>query len=327
MKLYGVYSDTSVREITDYIIAPSEKTIISDVGLQKVEIKVEDVKTFFYIFVNSKEIEKFTITVGKNCDYSTIQDVLQSINDSSEYRQYTIYINEGTYDITDSGINALLLKPYVSFQGANKAKTIIKHCEGVTTDNNADSSKNIFDVPANIDLGIVEIKNMTLITSGIKGCIHLDSSWTGTVYMENLILNNDNIPENDYNIYCAGSRGCINCAVGKNQIIHVNKCIANGYIWTHDRDQWEVTSEEKAIFKVENTICDYLWIGSQSKPGNRHAIFTNNQMNCIRLISSDMGYYWNILLNGNKLNYISAKVSDSVGGIIYMIFSLMASMF
>lgn len=181
---------------------------------------------------NTEKIKENVIYVGIDKSYQTIQSALLSIIDSSYYNRYIVLVDTGIYDISDSNIDFLPIKPYVTIKGIDKSACVINF-----RSNLKDAKKNVFQQCTEFGCGYAEVCNFTLITENIKGGLHLDSdTWTGEIYFHDIIINDISSEEVfdsnlDYYWYMRASVGAINLATHIGQKIVIENIQTNGYIF------------------------------------------------------------------------------------------------
>ena len=116
-------------------------------------------------------------------DYTKIKDALDSITDSSEAKQYVVYIHEGTYNIEDEVFGGdysqqptgLFIPDYVSLVGVGKRANIV--IDGRLDSNNINISQSTAFSTVN-SLGNVSLENLTIYAKNCRYCWHSDGGWT-----------------------------------------------------------------------------------------------------------------------------------------------------
>lgn len=235
--------------------------------------------------VSSKET---VINVGASRTYTTIQAALNSITDNDSEHRYLVLVDEGTYDISNAGINYLPIMEYVNIKGVSKAKTKI-----IFRASTKSAEKNVFQNHASRmhSGGFAEVSNFTIYTENIKGALHLDdASWVGTVYFHDIdafSYATEEVfdPTKDYYIYMAASLGVINLSTHKKQHIIIENIETNGYIYSHTNPSPidDLITEDGGKFEVINCACNWIGLYSNGDRVRKKAIIKNNKCNFIKI--------------------------------------------
>lgn len=267
-----------------------------------------------FLFNKVEEVENALITVGENGNFSTIQDAVNSINDSSENNRYTILVDVGTYDITNAGILFIPIKPYVTIKGVDKAKCIISFRPSTK-----DSYKNVFQQSNDFGKGYAEVCNFTLITENIKGGLHLDdASWKGEIYFHDIIIDDISSeevfePSLDYYNYMGASIGAINLATHLGQKIVIENVQTNGYIYSHSlpSNLSDMDNENAGEFIVKNCVCDWIGVYGNGEAVRKKCVLENNKCHFIKIAFIDnynLGVMcWNTILVNNHTDFIASQ--------------------
>ena len=252
------------------------------------------------------------INVGANRTYTTIQDAINSITDASALNRYTVLVDEGTYDISNAGINRIPIKAYINIIGVSKKCKIVQRLASYS------ASYNAFENVAGFN-GEAEIANFTIITEKSKGALHLDSNnWRGKIHFHDIecqVIENEEPydPSLDYYKFMAASHGAINTATHGNQEIVIENVVTNGYIYSHtENNGTNNINVAPSKFVVKNCICDWIGLYSNGDKVRKTAIIERNRCNFIKIHFNDkfnLGYMtWdNIILNDNRCSFVMGE--------------------
>ena len=254
------------------------------------------------------------ITVGAGKQYGTIESAIASITTNSVSNRYTVLVYEGTYDITNSGILFIPIKPYVTIKGIDKSKCIIKF-----KPDEKDSTKNVFQQSANFGYGYGEVCNLTIETENIKGALHLDdTSWRGEIYFHDIIVNDisgeeEYDPSLDYYYYFRASVGAINVSTQIGQKIVIENIQTNGYIYSHSNPNAinELNNENGGEFIVRNCICDWIGVYGNGEAVRKNCLIEGNKCQHITISFSNtnnLGFMcWNTVLSNNDTDFVAMQ--------------------
>lgn len=263
---------------------------------------------------NTEKIKENVIYVGIDKSYQTIQLALLSIIDSSYYNRYIVLVDTGIYDISNSNIDFLPIKPYVTIKGIDKSACAINF-----RSNLKDAKKNVFQQCEEFGCGYAEVCNFTLITENIKGGLHLDSdTWIGEIYFHDIIINDISSEEVfdsnlDYYWYMRASVGAINLATHIGQKIVIENIQTNGYIYSHSSTSAinDINNENAGEFIVKNCVCDWLAVYGNGEAVRKNCLFENNKCHYIKISFSDvhnLGYMcWNVTLSKNNTDFVAMQ--------------------
>lgn len=269
-------------------------------------------------WINSTETNIVTktnlITVGSGKQYSTIEAAVASITTNSVNNQYTVLVYEGTYDITNSGILFIPIKPYVTIKGVDKAKCIIKF-----QPNEKDASKNVFRQSDNFGRGHGEVCNFTIVTENVKGALHLDNEyWQGEIYFHDIIVNDisseeEYNPNLDYYWYFRASVGAVNLATHIGQKIVIENVQTNGYIYSHSNTSAinDLNNEDGGEFIVRNCVCDWIGVYGNGDAVRKNCTIEGNKCQHITISFSNannLGFMcWNTNLINNDTDFVAMQ--------------------
>lgn len=248
------------------------------------------------------------VYVGPNETYQTIQAAVAGITDNTKENRYTILLREGTYNISDAGINFIPIKPWVKIQGESRRVKVI------FTSPTHIPYKNIFDVASGFD-GYAEICNMSFETTKVKGTLHLDSpEWKGEVYMHDcdIYTYENEVPHDsskDYFMYQAASFGSINTATHRKQTIRIENIVTNGYIYSHtELDGIQDVNDEPAKFIVKGCVCDWIGVYDNGSKTRKQAIIEDNKCNFIKIACGNVNnldfMQWDVTLKNNNCKFV-----------------------
>ena len=261
-----------------------------------------------------EQIRETVIHVGIDKSYQTIQSALLSIIDSSYYNRYMILVDAGIYDIGDSDIDFLPIKPYVTIKGMDKSACIISFCSKTK-----DANKNVFQQYTKFKNGYAEVCNFTLITENIKGGLHLDSdTWTGEIHFHDVIINDISSEEIfnstlDYYHYMRASVGAINIATHLGQKIVIENIQTNGYIYSHSSTKIlsDLNNKNGGIFIVKNCSCDWIGVYGNGDKVRKYCTLESNKCHFIKICFIDqnnLGYMcWTPTLLNNQTDFVAMQ--------------------
>ena len=310
----GVIAE-NVSALRSYVYTPTKKVLAvrtARMNLTITESVADKAKELNEKIENTAS--KAVVTVGTGKDYATIQAAVNAITDNSKLKKYVILVDEGTYDITDAGIDYIPLKPYVKIQGVDKAKCIISFRPSTK-----DSSKNVFQNASSGFLeGESEVCEFTLVTENVKGALHLDdASWKGTVYFHDIIHKEVSdadtfTPSDDYYMRMDASVGSINLATHIGQTIIIENVTTNGYIYSHTlpaSSSDDLTITDGGTFIVRNCICTYLLCSANGDMVRKNCIFEGNKCTFLKISFNDTTgnefFAWNVELKNNDADFIA----------------------
>lgn len=135
--------------------------------------------------VNEDHVEVVEINVNQagSGDFTTIDDALTSIEDSSKQKQYKVFVHEGTYNIEAEVFGGdysqqkegLFIPNFVSLIGVGKRENII--IDGRLDSSNINISQSTAFSTIN-SVGNVNLENLTIYAKNCRYCWHSDGGWT-----------------------------------------------------------------------------------------------------------------------------------------------------
>lgn len=189
-----------------------------------------------------------------------LRSILESIKDASADVPYTVYLEEGTYDLsnsfTEDEINnskfyGVFVPNFVTLEGVDKRKTIIT-CT-LPTKNEHISTLNLMRTAA--------VKNMTIIGTRTRYAVHDDFATLGDTTEKHYYREYDNCVfkavENYYSLGLA-------CATRSGAIVNIKNCEiigsgSNAFAW-HDNIGFEVSCDITIINTTFTSATDRCFV-------------------------------------------------------------------
>lgn len=258
-------------------------------------------------FTITKKVVKADGTIGVDCDFTNIKEALDSITDNTPFKRYLVEVRNGVYDDSANTDLYLGMLNYVEIVGQSKSGVrVIKRLSG------NDVSKAVFD-PAlyGKEINYSALRNMTIISKGIKSPIHIDTTLiNGVIELSDLDLINENTPSE------ANYLNCLACGLGQNQHVKVQNVRANGKLWAHNKSTHY--TGDGCSFKLNNCISKFIVIGDLLTYGNDVCEIKGCKAEYLMFVhfssaSSPLAYLqpsFAFNFSGNNIDYITAPTSD-----------------
>ena len=291
----------------------------------------------YVVYTNYK-----TITIGQiNCDYNSLYNAMNSINDNSSNTRYLIKIQSGIYYES----TYILCKEYVDIEGNGVDNTIINFAQSDNTDGTPTLDTSCFIICSNISIKNLTIKNIinefTSEFIPITTTILYNPLSINNIILENLVINADCNNTNIYGIYFVNGSKIIlrnidliihGTSTGKNNygIYNENCSECNFYNISNIVDSFETNNNYSIyLYDSECNIYNSTLIANSGTQLNA-GIYTQNSNNVQKLIqiyngqiraSNSVDYsiytdnYYTIICNGAQL--LGDTFANSLSSYIY----------